>query len=173
VLVMQEFYADNPLKKADNPNDKSPVSGVEDLERTRLRRQHNGTEGDGESRGREGSRSLSPNARTHAEGSADQEDQDTEMHDYVDSERDHEGKPSKMIGEKGDDDAKLKIAANDPSMHTAINGLTNRSLPNGGMGDNKQKRRANELEEGEETPIKKMRPESGDADESEEGEVEE
>lgn len=177
VMVMQEFYSDNPLKKADNPNDKSPVSGVEDLERTRLRRDHSGPDGEGDSRGRGASASLSPNARINAEGDMEHEEHDREMHDYADYERENEDGVSKAEDEKGDDDSKLKILANDPALHleidTAVNGLTNGSKTNGSSHSSGPKRRVDDMDEGEETPVKKARVSNGDAEESEEGEVEE
>jgi protein BUR2 len=154
--VMAEFYTDNPLKKSDNPYDRSPGSSAEDLERTRLRMD-----------------SRSP----IFEPLADKMDVNGDELNWggVDNKVDERsikieaGEGRKFNVSAGDDDTRLKAAANNPATHEApygkgtLNGFLDVKSEDG-------KRKSPDTAEG--NGAKRVRTEN-EQEESEEGEVEE
>jgi protein BUR2 len=159
--VMADFYTDNPLKKNDNPYDRSPGSSTEDLDRTRLRHE-----------------SRSPMGERAEKMELDEEHEMSQVaNGKVDeastqNEGNHEGEG--MDTEPGDDDTKLKAIANDPATHelshqNGTNGF--QSQPENGRTQS-PKRRNEDVEAGDEQPAKRMKMEN-EREESEEGEVEE
>jgi protein BUR2 len=159
--VMSDFYTDNPLKKTDNPYDRSPQSSVEDLDRTRLRVE-----------------SLSPNSRIRAEEIDDEESQQNGTDGLVkDSEngvaKAEDGSSLKVSNGDvaGDDDTKLKAIANCPETHeqSQENGVIN-SLVSTSYGGASCKRKDSDTDVTGEPNAKRLKSEN---DESEEGEVEE
>lgn len=154
--VMAEFYTDNPLKKSDNPYDRSPGSSAEDLERTRLRMD-----------------SRSPIFEPMADKMDANEDElnwggaDNKADERSIKVEAREGK--KLDVGAGDDDTRLKAIANDPATHEGpdrygtLNGFLDVKSEDG-------KRKSPGIAEAGEAKRAKTQDEQ---DESEEGEVEE
>lgn len=161
VTILQEFYLENPLGRADNPHEASPAGSIEDLEATRALSQGPIEEGaTGSTVGRE-------------EGGTEAE---AETRESIEVEMEH---VEAAAATTGDDDAVLKEAANDPATHEAV-GDAEMRVPSGvgageGVGEalggeGGAKRGGDEgADGGRET--KRARVEGGE--ESEEGEVEE
>jgi hypothetical protein len=151
--VMADFYMENPLKKSDNPYDRSPGSSTEDLDRTRLR--------------------IGSHSPVFEQGADRMEIDENHTESAIngkveeDSQRKEEVDEGEVYPEAGDDDSKLKTIANDPSTHEAPheNGIVN------GCAAGEVKREA-KTDAAEEPEAKKVKLEN-DQDESEEGEVEE
>jgi protein BUR2 len=162
ISTISQFYRENPLKRPDNPCDQSPHSSEGDLEATRLRLASNSPT-PGEKAEAESIRMHKERAREE-NGEASQARRNGVVIPTIEGETPEEGVASVNGSERvmdGDDDSRLKRAANDPAMHERVNGATN------GVGG----KRKEEAEEREEPPTKRAR--RSEDDESEEGEVEE
>jgi protein BUR2 len=160
--VMADFYTDNPLKKTDNPYDRSPQSSIEDLDRTRLRAE-----------------SLSPNSRIRAEEMDDEENRQNGLNGIIKGStengvakaEDNAAIKADNSTIAGDDDTKLKAIANDPATHeySQENGVTN-GLASASIGGSSSKRKDSDTDMAGEPDAKRHKCEN---EESEEGEVEE
>lgn len=151
--VMADFYTENPLKKSDNPYDRSPGSSTEDLDRTRLRA---------------GSHSpVFEQTADHPVIEENHEDGATNGKVEEDSLKKEDIDEGEIDQEAGDDDSRLKAIANDPETHEPPheNGVANGFV----AGEGKRKEKAEAAEE----PEAKRAKVENEQDESEEGEVEE
>jgi hypothetical protein len=154
VDVMADFYTDNPLKKTDNPYDRSPQSSIEDLDRTRLRAD-----------------SPSPNSRIRAEEIEDEESQQNGVNGNGVLKAEDAAVKAEIDTTAGDDDTKLKAIANDPATHehSQENGVIN-GLASASIGGSSFKRKDSDTDNADERDAKRLKSEN---EESEEGEVEE
>jgi len=166
VTILQEFYLENPLGRADNPHEGSPGGSIEDLEATRAPSpgpNEGGATGGTAGRGREQEQEQEGAAGAEAEAGLAAEAEPRESIEMEDLES--------AGATRGDDDAVLKLAANDPATHEAL-GDAEAGVPGGvvageGVGEGGAKRRGDEgAQEGREAKRAK-------GEESEEGEVEE
>lgn len=159
IAVMREHYTEDPLKKSNNPYDQSPTWSVEDLERTRLRAE-----------------SRSPISRRQAEDLAmnDEGEIDDKKNGHLEeADVKHEiAEGSQLTAVAGDDDTKLKLAANDPATHEAVNGETNGALASP-LPSVKRKDAPLADTEATEISVAKRPKVERETEESEEGEVEE
>jgi len=197
VGVMNEFYSENPLKRNENPYEQSPSSvGIEeDLERTRGRNEGfrgetpasqdgNSRNGHHEVEGENGTPVLNGNKSDHHSTNGNEKDKNSEAEPPA-------APPSSSLA-NGSSDAPLKEAANDPTTHVE-NGPLNRMadlLPPGDEPISKTTPKRKDIDDSEEPTRKRPKTDSEEsqatvtnaveqvkvtdnADESEEGELEE
>lgn len=165
VTIMGEFYAENPLKKTDNPYEQGPDGSVHDLDKTRLRNESRSpgikpkAEPSGNENGGVMAMDVSSSNENGVNGIDDVGDAQSEITPDIVAD----------VSGAGDDDAVLKAVANDPVTHQATigNGVTN-----GTSLKHPLDTKAGFDEDSKRSDVKKRKIGEG-GDESEEGEVEE
>ncbi|KAI9736510.1 MAG: hypothetical protein M1818_006020 [Claussenomyces sp. TS43310] len=160
VNIMGEFYAENPLKKTDNPYEQGPDGSVHDLDKTRLRNKSHSPA----SMPRE-EQLVNGNGHVVMNGTISNEPNGPygeDQMDFVGNMSDSQGE-TRIGRHAGDDDAGLKAAANDPATHqgTTENGTSNgtglkhsmEEDAQGGGGSDTKKQKGSEREESEEGEV--------------------
>lgn len=171
VQVMAQFYMDNPLNKPDSELEQSPGSADEDLEKSRLRNGAGTPESftkSGSVEGRNGHHSTNGSVANGDQQQYGNHDDNEKHNGGIKMEDSHFSKAEilKADTSRGDSDAALKEAANDPATHET-------SAPNGMNGIKRQASDANENNPAKRTKPNDVRASDLKSEASEEGELEE